>query len=95
MLLRVLMTLLLGILAGCASQLPEERTTAQSCDAAGLGHLVGRTPDDGTLSQARQQSGAERIRVVAPGTMVTLEFDARRLTLYTDEHGKIKLISCG
>jgi len=32
---------------------------------------------------------------VEPGMAVTLEYDAGRLTLYTDEQGRIKLISCG
>ncbi len=52
-------------------------------------------PDEATLEKARQQANAERVRVVAPGMVVTLEYDAQRLTLYTDEQGRIKLISCG
>ena len=60
-----------------------------------LALLVGRMPDEATLEKARQQANAERVRVVAPGMVVTLEYDAQRLTLYTDEQGRIKLISCG
>ncbi len=85
---------LLALLAGCASQ-PAERPGAQACNATRLAHLVGRMPDEATLEKARQQANAERVRVVAPGMVVTLEYDAQRLTLYTDEQGRIKLISCG
>ena len=87
---RLLLTAtLLALLAGCASQ-PAERPGAQACNATRLAHLVGRMPDEAT-----QQANAERVRVVAPGMVVTLEYDAQRLTLYTDEQGRIKLISCG
>ena len=92
---RLLLTAtLLALLAGCASQ-PAERPGAQACNATRLAHLVGRMPDEATLEKARQQANAERGRVVAPGMVVTLEYDAQRLTLYTDEQGRIKLISCG
>ncbi|KHL67786.1 MULTISPECIES: I78 family peptidase inhibitor [Pseudomonas] len=92
---RLLLTAtLLALLAGCASQ-PAERPGAQACNATRLAHLVGRMPDEATLEKARQQANAERVRVVAPGMVVTLEYDAQRLTLYTDEQGRIKLISCG
>lgn len=92
---RLLLTAtLLALLAGCASQ-PAERPGAQACNATRLAHLAGRMPDEATLEKARQQANAERVRVVAPGMVVTLEYDAQRLTLYTDEQGRIKLISCG
>ena len=92
---RLLLTAtLLALLAGCAPQ-PAERPGAQACNATRLAHLVGRMPDEATLEKARQQANAERVRVVAPGMVVTLEYDAQRLTLYTDEQGRIKLISCG
>lgn len=90
-----LIAALLTLLAGCASQHPAERPGEQACDSARLGHLVGRTADEATVQQARKHAGAERARVVAPGMAVTLEYDAQRLTLYTDEQGRIKLISCG
>ena len=86
---------LLALLAGCASQPAAERPTTQRCDSTRLGHLVGQIPDAATLDKARTQAHAERVRVVEPGMAVTLEYDAQRLTLYTDEQGRIKLISCG
>ena len=96
MLPRVLLTgLLLALLVGCASQQAVDRPSEHWCDSARMSHLVGRAPDEATLEQARKQANAERVRVVAPGMAVTLEYDARRLTLYTDEQGRIKLISCG
>lgn len=84
---------LLALLAGCASQPAAERPGV--CSAARLGHLVGQLPEPATLEKARRQANAERVRVVEPGMAVTLEYDAGRLTLYTDEQGRIKLISCG
>ena len=83
------------LLVGCASQETAERPAEHWCDATRMSHLVGRAPDPATLEQARQKANAERVRAVAPGMAVTLEYDARRLTLYTDEQGRIKLISCG
>ncbi|HLT05375.1 MAG TPA: I78 family peptidase inhibitor [Pseudomonas sp.] len=86
---------LLTLLAGCATPSPTERAGRQACESARLGHLVGRDADPGTVERARTQAGAERVRVVEPGMAVTLEYDAQRLTLYTDDQGRIKLISCG
>lgn len=91
----VLIGMLLALLAGCVSQQADDRPSAQGCDSARLSHLVGQVPNETLLDKARKQANAERVRVIAPGMAVTLEYDARRLTLYTDEQGRIKLISCG
>lgn len=90
-----LIAALLALLAGCAQHPSAERPGPRVCEATRMSHLVGRVADDATVQQARKQAGAERVRVVAPGMAVTLEYDAQRLTLYTDEQGRIKLISCG
>ncbi|HTN30031.1 MAG TPA: I78 family peptidase inhibitor [Pseudomonas sp.] len=87
--------ILLALLAGCAIQPATERPGVQRCDSTRLGHLVGQTPDAAILEKARSQAHAKQVRLVQPGMAVTLEYDAQRLTLYTDEQGRIKLISCG
>jgi hypothetical protein len=87
--------LLVGLaLSGCAmnANLP---AASAGCDAAKASGFVGRKADEALVEQARQAAGAERARVLAPGTMVTMEYLAGRLNLDVDAGGIVQGVRCG
>ena len=89
--------LLLGLtLAGCQSlSSPQPQPATGNCNAAAVRDLVGKQASPALLDQARRDSGAEVARLLRPDDVVTLEYNARRLTLSTDEKGVIRHLGCG
>ena len=89
--------ILLGVsLAGC--QFPPSSQTssvAGDCNSAAVSNLIGQQASPELLDQARRDSGAEVARLLRPGDIVTLEYNAQRLNLTTDEDGRIQRIGCG
>jgi hypothetical protein len=91
------------LLAGCAShdeaaKAPAEPVAAlpsDGCTASAVQSLIGHPVNPGVLEQARLQAGAQRARVLRPGTAVTLEYDSQRLNLDTDDADVITRASCG
>ena len=47
------------------------------------------------IEAARKDAGADRVRTLKPGQVVTMEYLAGRLNLYLDASGKIERIGCG
>ena len=87
-----------AILIGCQPSLDTVQATGSSahqCDASSIQTLVGEQASPALLDQARRKSGAAIARIVRPEDIVTLEYNAQRLTLMTDESLKIERISCG
>ncbi len=56
---------------------------------------IGKPANEANIEQARIASGAERVRVIKPGMMVTLEFVESRLNVDVDEDGNISNLRCG
>ncbi len=65
------------------------------CNDAGAQFAVGKTADAKLAEEARVRASALRVRIVRPGQMVTMEFDASRLTIETDAKGKVVGARCG
>jgi hypothetical protein len=65
------------------------------CDAQAAQFAVGQAWDAALGEQARTRARAERVRAVRPGEFVTMEFDARRLTLQVDAQGRVVAARCG
>jgi len=87
---------------GCASHKPipvppEVETIADAtvCDAADAQFAVGKTVDERLGEEARGRAHAKVVRVLRPGQIVTLEFNASRLTLDADERGVVTRAHCG
>jgi len=82
------------VLTGCATT---EATPppAAGCDTAKAGAFVGRKADQEVAEQARRAAGAERVRVLAPDTIVTMEYLAGRLNLSVDAARTIQAVRCG
>jgi len=82
------------VLTGCAT-IEATPAAAAGCDAAKAGAFVGRKADPEIAEQARRVAGAERVRVLAPDTIVTMEYLAGRLNLSVDAAGTIQAVRCG
>lgn len=67
----------------------------ESCDAGAVQSLVGQRADDALIEQARIDAGAEIVRVLEPGQVVTMEYRAGRLNIDVDEAGTITALRCG
>jgi hypothetical protein len=68
---------------------------ATPCGSHRIGDLVGKQRSDAVAEDAKARSGAGRIRWIAPGQMVTMDYSEGRLNIYTDEAGKITELRCG
>jgi hypothetical protein len=80
-------------LAACATAEPQPG--AGQCNADGASAYVGKAADATTIEAARKAAGAQRVRTIKPGQMVTMEYLEGRLNLYLDANGNIERIACG
>lgn len=91
-------------LAGCSSLAPPKKpmpigtSTAPVggvCDAQAAQWAVGKSATGQVIEQARVRAGARMARVLHPGQVVTLEFDAERLNLGVNATGVVISARCG
>jgi hypothetical protein len=92
--------LALLVLQACAQPAappPPQRpaTPEGQCNSAGAEFAIGHVAGEALSSQAAARAGAARVRVLRPGQMVTLEFDASRLNLDVDASGRVIRVRCG
>lgn len=80
-------------LAACATA--EAPPVAGQCNADAANNYLGKAADAATIEAARNAAGAERVRTIKPGQMVTMEYLEGRLNLYLDASGNIERIACG
>ena len=93
----------LAFLAGCAATggapptgpNPMSPPSGSVCNAQGAQFAVGKTPSTSVVEEARQRSGSYMTRVLRPGQVVTMEFNAQRLNLDLDAAGVIRAVRCG
>lgn len=83
--------LLPALLSACATTPPSGRV----CRNDGLAQFVGRDASPRTLLDLQRVSGARDIRVIQPGMMVTMEFNANRVTVWIAPGNRIERASCG
>jgi hypothetical protein len=89
-------------LSACAQQPPQVPAAPKppviapnECNDAAAQFAVGKTADAKLAEEARVRASALRVRMVHPGQMVTMEFDASRLTIEVDAGGKVASVRCG
>jgi hypothetical protein len=89
-------------LGACAQQPPQVPAAPpppviapNQCNDAAAQFAVGKTADAKLAEEARVRASALRVRMIRPGQMVTMEFDASRLTIELDDKGKVVSVRCG
>jgi len=94
----VLVSIMAAALPGCAQQLsavPSPMLPTGPCNESAAQFALNKIADAKLAEEARVRATAQRVRVVRPGDMVTMEFDAGRLTLDVDANGKVVRARCG
>ena len=81
------------LLAACATTEPPPM--AGHCDADAAQRHVGHAATAEMVEAARKDAGADRVRTLKPGQVVTMEYLAGRLNVYLDADGRIERIACG
>lgn len=66
-----------------------------TCDDKAAQSLVGQVATPAIAEQARAAAGANGVRVLKPGQMVTMEYRAGRLNLDVDANNVITGVRCG
>jgi Peptidase inhibitor I78 family len=76
---------------------PESNTTDPftSCDAAKGQYAVGQKFSDALAAELKTKTGADKLRVIAPGMAVTMDFRGDRLNISYDANNLIDRVSCG
>jgi len=83
-------------LSACATPPATDDTSAAGqCDADAAQRHVGHPANAGMIEAARKDAGADTVRTLKPGQVVTMEYLAGRLNLYLDANGDIERIGCG
>jgi hypothetical protein len=65
------------------------------CDASRAAFAIGEplTPD--LMDEAQDAAGAETVRLIRPGQVVTLEYQADRLNIELDDSDRVAALTCG
>jgi hypothetical protein len=96
-----LVALALGACASGTSGAKQSATAGQTaptpdtCDAGAAQSIIGQAYTDDLAERARILSGATSVRRIGAGQMMTMEFEAARLSVELDEAGKVAAVRCG
>jgi hypothetical protein len=86
-------------LAACSAEAPPPAPTppppaAQGCGAEQLGAYVGQPASDEVLARIREWRGDAPIRVLKPGSAMTMDYRPERLNIFLDDKGVIEKFQC-
>jgi hypothetical protein len=84
----------LALLQGCAN-LTKPAAPVARCDQAAVQFALGQSFGPQLEREVRARSGAQQVRWLSPGQMVTMEFNPGRLNLTLDGRGQVVKASCG
>lgn len=74
---------------------PVKGSTGRVCNAAKAQSLVGRAASAELGAEALRLAGAETLRWLQPGDIVTMEYREDRLNVELDATGRVKAVRCG
>lgn len=105
--MRVARTSLLGLAlagallatAGCTAEGPSPEPLpptppTEGCRAEQLGGYVGSKATDEVIATLQQWRGENPIRVLKPGSAMTMDYRPNRLNVYLDDAGVIREFKC-
>ncbi|RAP65118.1 hypothetical protein A6B37_03940 [Achromobacter sp. HZ01] len=67
----------------------------KTCDAAALQSQIGQKATPSVMEDLRTRSGSATARMLRPGQVVTMEYNATRLNLIVDDKDVMTAIRCG
>ena len=87
------------VIASCTttadSALPVRGGTGGLCTGDGLDQFVGREATQALGAEILDASGAERIRWVAFGSMITMDHQPNRVTVHLKADNTVEKLRCG
>jgi hypothetical protein len=86
-------------LAGCAAEDPPLRPAPSppadtDCGAGQLGAYIGHEATETVIAAIRQWRGDNPVRVLKPGSAMTMDYRPGRLNLFLDDRGRIEKFTC-
>lgn len=79
---------------GSSSNIPGA-TSGKTCDASALQSQIGQKATQSVMEDLRSRSGSTTARILRPGQLVTMEYNATRLNLIVDDKDVMTAIRCG
>ncbi|MBD9380549.1 hypothetical protein IB258_04805 [Achromobacter sp. ACM02] len=67
----------------------------KTCDASSLQSQIGQKATTSVMEDLRTRSGSATARMLRPGQLVTMEYNATRLNLIVDDKDVMTAIRCG
>ena len=67
----------------------------KACDTSGVQDAVGKPFTDALAAELKTKVGAATLRIIPPGTMVTMDYRGDRLNISYDEEKIITKVDCG
>lgn len=89
------MIALTGLAACAPAPKPAAFGEGSTCGDTRVAKLVGQVWRESQRAKTLKASGAPSLRVIAPRTVVTMDFRPERLNIETDANGRITRIKCG
>lgn len=74
---------------------PEPGGSGLTCNAEGLGDLVGREATGALGTEAVRRSGSRTLRWIRPGDAVTMDYRPDRLNVHLDARNRVERFACG
>lgn len=74
---------------------PAPTELARSCDDTQAQWIIGKTPTDTDIEQARTDSKSQAVRALKPGDAATMDFNPNRLNIILDDKGAATSVNCG
>ncbi|MCJ2181701.1 I78 family peptidase inhibitor [Novosphingobium sp. 1949] len=99
-LLPILAASLLAGLGGCSATTepptspPPSPARPADCGAAQLGAFLGREASETVLTVLRSWRGDKPVRVLKPGSAMTMDYHPDRLNVFLDDTGHIDKFAC-
>lgn len=73
---------------------PQEEAKMK-CDATPAKWAVGEVADEALVAKVKADTGSDRVRVIRPGMMVTMDYREDRVNLDVDADNRVLTIRCG
>ncbi|MGE6917091.1 I78 family peptidase inhibitor [Achromobacter kerstersii] len=81
---------------GSSSNIPgSSMGGGKTCDAGALQSQIGQKASQSVMEDLRSRSGSTTARILRPGQLVTMEYNATRLNLIVDDKDVMTAIRCG